>query len=74
MAPYKIEEVKKALEMGAVGTIIFSKEMDKELVRGLKERAKSIGSAIEVVSTDTDEGVQFKNLSGIGAILRFKID
>jgi len=74
MAPYKIEEVKKALEMGAVDILIISKETDKEIAKEIKEKAKSIGSTVEVVSTDTDEGLQFKNLSGVGAILRFKID
>ena len=28
---------------------------------------------VELISTETEEGVQFWNLGGIGAILRFKI-
>jgi peptide chain release factor subunit 1 len=35
--------------------------------------AENIGSKIEIVSTETEEGDQFKNLGGIGAILRFRM-
>jgi len=35
--------------------------------------AKNIGSKIEIISTDTEEGQQFKNLGGIGSILRFRV-
>jgi len=35
--------------------------------------AENIGSKIEIVSIETTEGEQFNNLSGIGAILRYKI-
>ena len=74
LAPYRIENVKKALERGAVDTLILSKDTDKKVMKELKALAENIGSKIEIVSLETEEGEQFKNLSGVGAILRFRIE
>ena len=71
---YGLEPVKKALEMGAVDTLIMYVKTDKKIQKDLKEKAKSIAAKVEFVSDETPEGLQFKNLSGIGAVLRFKID
>ena len=38
-----------------------------------KKVAKNIGSTIEIISNETEEGQQFENLGGIGGILRFGI-
>lgn len=73
LATLKEPDTKQALEYGAVDTLILSKDADKNLVKEFKKIALSTGSTIEVVSTDTEEGKQFKNLGGIGALLRFKV-
>ncbi len=73
LALYKEKDVKKALEYGAVDVLLLSKAIDKKLARRLKELAENTSSKIEVISTETTEGDQFKKLSGIGAILRYKI-
>src|SRR4030043_151961 len=73
LAFYKEADVRKALQYGAVETLIFSKAFDKKKMKKLTELAENIGSKIEIVSTETTEGEQFQNLSGIGALLRFKI-
>lgn len=73
LATLKEEDTKKALGYGAVDTLILTKKLDKTLAKELKKLAVNIGSKIEIVSTDTEEGKQFKNLSGIGTILRFKV-
>lgn len=72
LATLKKEDTKKALEYGAVDTLILSKTLDKQISKELKKIASSMGSNIEVISIDTEEGKQFKNLGEIGAILRFK--
>ncbi len=38
------------------------------------EEAKKFSTKVKFISSDTSEGKEFKNLGGIGAILRFKID
>lgn len=73
LAALKEEDVKTALKYGAVDTLILSKDLDKEIMKELKDLAKKIDSTIEIVSLETEEGDQFKNLGGIGAILRFKV-
>jgi peptide chain release factor subunit 1 len=73
MAVYDLEGIRKALDYGAVDTLIVSKDLDKKILKELREKAKSIDSKIETVSLETEEGEQFKNLAGMGALLRFKI-
>lgn len=72
-AKLKEEETKKALEYGAVDTLVLSKSLDKKIFNELKKIADDTGSKIEVISSETEEGKQFENLGGIGAILRFKV-
>jgi peptide chain release factor subunit 1 len=73
MATLKEPDTKQALKYGAVEVLLLSKNLDKKLQKELKKMAKGISANVEVISTDTEEGEQFNNLSGIGAILRFKI-
>ena len=73
MAKLGVEENKHALQYGAVETLFLSKEIDKAVSIELKKMAESIGANVEVISTETTEGEQFKNLGGVGSILRFKI-
>jgi len=73
LAAYRENEIRKAFEYGAVEILILSKHFDKKLSKEFKELAKNTGAKVEIVSTDTTEGEQFNNLSGMGAILRFKI-
>lgn len=115
---YGVEEVKHALEAGAVDTLLISEEFDWarvnfecqcgfetkvdiprsrlkagpgvrckkckawmkpdkdeliELTDALMEQAERTGAKVEMISTETREGQQFKELGGLGAILRFKL-
>ena len=69
----KEPDTRKALDFGAVDVLFLSKKLDKNLIRELTQLAINIGSSVEMISTETEEGDQFYNLSGIGAILRFRI-
>jgi len=72
-ASYKLEEIKKSLEYGAVETLLLSKDFDKVTAKELKKLAESTSANVEIISTETTEGEQFMNLSGVGAMLRFKV-
>jgi len=72
LSTLKEPDTKTALSYGAVDTLILSKNLSKDKIKELKSLAENIGSTIEIVSTETEEGEQFDNLGGIGAILRFK--
>ncbi|MCW8965705.1 MAG: peptide chain release factor aRF-1 [Candidatus Pacearchaeota archaeon] len=73
MVSYKEDEIRKALQYGAVDILLLTKDYDKEKAKELKGLAENIGSTVEIISTETTEGEQFSNLSGVGALLRFKI-
>ena len=72
-AVYKRADVKKALDAGAVDTLIISKKLAKKEIMELVEQARNIAAKIELVSEETEEGQQFKNIGGVGAILRYEI-
>jgi peptide chain release factor subunit 1 len=69
---YGKESVEKAIRFGAVDTIILSKKIGKAEIAELTLKAENISAKVEIVSVETPEGEQFYNLSGIGAILRFR--
>jgi stalled ribosome rescue protein Dom34 len=72
---YGLDNVKKALDMAAVDTLLLSRKLDKKTIKELEQKAGETGvSKIEYVSIDTEEGQQFWNLSGIGAILRYALN
>ncbi len=71
---YGLEPVKKALDMAAVDVLLLSKKFKKDEVKDLVKKALEIGATIEYVSVETEEGRQFWNLSGIGAVLRYAIE
>ncbi len=73
LATLKEPDTKTALQYGAVEILILSKDTDKKIAKELKKMAENTSSEVEIVSLDTEEGQQFKNLGGIGAILRFKV-
>ena len=70
---YREAEVRKALEAGAVSELLLSTSLDRKLAFELEKAAVSIAAEVHFISTETNEGIQFRNLSGIGAILRFAI-
>ena len=70
---YGKEAVEKALEFGAVDKLLLSKKLKKSEIKKFEKKAQETSVEIEMVSVDTDDGVQFWNLGGIGAMLRFKI-
>src|SRR3989344_5680994 len=74
MVVYGLKDVEKALEYGAVNTLIISEDvLDDKTAEAMEEKAASSGAKTEIVGNSTQEGRQFKNLGGIGAILRFQI-
>ena len=70
---YGKEEVEKALQYGAVELLLLSKKLKKTEIKRLEKQAKETNVSVELVSVETEEGVQFWNLGGIGGILRFRV-
>lgn len=72
LAAYKEGDIRKALEFGAVEVLLLSKSLPSSVIKDLRTLGENISSTIEIISPETEEGQQFENLGGMGAILRFK--
>ncbi len=70
---YGKDDVEKALRMGAVDTLLLSEDIDDKIIEKFSEEAESMSSNVEIISTETREGVQLKQMGGIAAILRYPI-
>lgn len=70
---YGEKEVKNALNLNAVETLLLSEEVDEKLSEELEDQAESAGSEVKFISTETAEGVQLKELGGVAAILRYEL-
>jgi len=70
---YGKKEVEKALEEGAVDILLISEELDDKYIEELEEKADSFGTKVEIVSVETKEGFQLKELGGVVAMLRFAV-
>lgn len=49
-------------------------EKETEIAEEIIETAEAGGAKVSIVSEETEEGRQFKNMGGIGAITRFKVE
>jgi len=73
-AAYGKANVKKAIEYGAVEILLISESLDNELIEEYIEAVEKFNSTYEIISIDTNEGVQLKELGGIAAILRYPVN
>jgi len=72
MVSYGEHQVMNALQMGAVDIILLSEVKSDDLEKW-EEEAKRFGTNIEVISVETREGVQLKEIGGYAAILRYPV-
>ena len=70
---YGEKETLRALEMNAVQLLLLSESVPEDKIFELEEKAKKGGAEVKIISIETREGQQLKDLGGIAAILRFEI-
>lgn len=70
---YGLNEVKDALDLGAVDIVLVSEDYDEKTIEELESLCEKTGCKIQLISTDTREGKQLKDLSGVAAILRYEL-
>ncbi len=70
---YGADNVRKALDYGAVDTLLLSESLDTKIFDELEARAIEIGATIKIISIHTMEGQQFRDVCGVAAFLRFAL-
>ena len=73
MVSYGIEEVMKNLKSGAVDTLLLSEKLDEKKMEEFENEAKLVGTNVKIISIETREGVQLKEIGKVAAILRYEV-
>lgn len=69
---YGEADVRKALEYGAVDRLLLSESFNK--IEEFEDKANTTGTNVFIISVETKEGVQLRDLGGVAAILRYAIE
>ncbi|TAL51656.1 MAG: peptide chain release factor 1 [Nanoarchaeota archaeon] len=70
---YGQKNVMDNLKNGVVDMLLLSEELDEKLIEQFEEEAKKFGTKVEIISTQTREGAQLRDIGGIAAILRYEV-
>ncbi len=73
MVSYGHDDVLKKLQMSAVETLLLSESLDDSIITQFEQEAAKYGTAVQIISTETREGIQLKEFGGIAAILRYEV-
>jgi len=72
---YGFDEVKNALDTGAVETLLVTDKLVRtKKADELLEKAKKTKSKFMIISTVHESGKKLEGLGGVGALLRYKMD
>jgi peptide chain release factor subunit 1 len=74
MVTYGEEQVRMAMSMGAVETLLLSEALDDNLIDEFDELARKFSTEVKIISTETREGVQLRDIGKIAAILRYPVN
>ncbi len=73
MVNYGKDQVMEDLKMGAVETLLLSEELDDKIIEEFEAEADKLGTEVMIISTDTREGAQLRDLGKAAAILRYDV-
>jgi len=73
MVAYGEKNVRNALELGAVDLLLLSEDLEDKTIEELEETAEKYNTAVKMISTETREGVQLREIGKIGAMLRYEL-
>ncbi len=71
MVTYGEASTRKALEMGAVDTLMLSESLTDEQIDEFEAIAKNYGTTVKIISVETREGAQLRDLGKVASILRY---
>ncbi len=70
---YGKKEVKNALAVGAVEKLLLSESLSEEEIEEFQDAADVHGTEAQIISVETREGAQLRDLGGVAAILRYAL-
>ena len=70
---YGYDEVMKNLKLGAVEILLLSESLEEEKIEEFEKEAKLVGTEVKIISTETREGNQLKELGKVAAMLRYEV-
>jgi len=73
MVSYGEKDVMSKLTMGVVDILLLSEALSDEKIEEFEAAAKPLGSKVKIISTQTREGVQLRDLGKVAAILRYEV-
>jgi peptide chain release factor subunit 1 len=73
MVSYGLKEVRHCLDIGAADVLLISESMDDKSIKELEEKAEEMGTEVRIISTETREGVQLRDIGKVGALLRYEV-
>lgn len=74
MVSYGESDTMNKLKMGTVDVLLISEDLDEEKLEEFEKEAKVVGSALKIISTETREGVQLRDMGKVAAILRYEVN
>lgn len=70
---YGVNEVMKNMKLGAVDIVLLSEKLEDKKLEEFESEAKKMGTKVNIISTETREGVQLVNMGKVAAILRYEV-
>lgn len=70
---YGEKDVMDNLKMGIIETLLISEDLEDQKIENFEKEAKKVNSKVEIISTETREGVQLRDLGKVAAILRYEV-
>jgi len=73
MVTYGKEQSMKMLQAGVVQTLLLSETLEDSEIEEFEKAAEKMGTDVKIISTETREGVQLRDLGKVAAILRYEM-
>jgi len=74
LVAYGKDNVMSALKMGAVEKVLLSEALDDEIVNEFEKEAEAVGTEVIIISTESREGAQLRDMGKIVSILRYNMN
>ncbi len=73
MVSYGESDVMNKLKMGVVDTLLLSEALPEEKIEEFEKAAQMFGTNVRIISTQTREGAQLRDMGKVAAILRYEV-